>query len=149
MTPNWVNIDHRHGSSFAPGDLIAFLGASWDDTSDICIYIEAVHRLTEAGAVLTGVTRVPREGFEAEWRDVSLQTVDDGMISRCELYDVADIDTALARLDELSRRTTPLVNAATLAWTRIVRATNRRDVDGFPCGRGRRQPLRGSTKRSA
>nr|WP_235674798.1 BTAD domain-containing putative transcriptional regulator [Mycolicibacterium pulveris] len=132
VTPNWVNIDHRHGSSFAPGDLIAFLGASWDDTSDICIYIEAVHRLTEAGAVLTGVTRgTSREGFEAEWRDVSLQTVDDGMISRCELYDVADIDTALARLDELSRRTTPLVNAATLAWTRIVEATNRRDVDGF------------------
>ncbi|MGV0796152.1 BTAD domain-containing putative transcriptional regulator [Mycolicibacterium elephantis] len=123
VTPNWVNVDHRRESSFAPGDLTA---------SDICIYIEAVHRLTEAGAVLTGVTRgASREGFATEWRDVSVQTVDGGMISRCELFDVADIDTALARLDELSRRTTPLVNAATLAWARIVEATNRCDVDGF------------------
>ncbi|WP_416585331.1 BTAD domain-containing putative transcriptional regulator [Mycolicibacterium elephantis] len=123
VTPNWVNVDHRRESSFAPGDLTA---------SDICIYIEAVHRLTEAGAVLTGVTRgASREGFATEWRDVSVQTVDGGMISQCELFDVADIDTALARLDELSWRTTPLVNAATLAWARIVEATNRRDVDGF------------------
>ena len=29
-TPDWVNIDHRRRDSFAPGDLIAYVRATWD-----------------------------------------------------------------------------------------------------------------------
>ena len=29
-TPDWVNIDHRRGSAFAPGELIAYVRAGWD-----------------------------------------------------------------------------------------------------------------------
>ena len=37
-TPDWVNIDHRAESAFAPGDLIAYIRAAWDarpDTQDL------------------------------------------------------------------------------------------------------------------
>ena len=54
-TPDWVNIDHRRGTAFAPGDLIAYIRATWDLTPDISIYIEAVHRLSDLGAVVTQV----------------------------------------------------------------------------------------------
>ena len=31
-TPDWVNIDHRRGAGFAPGEMIAYLQAGWDDS---------------------------------------------------------------------------------------------------------------------
>ena len=34
-TPDCVNIDHRRGTAFAPGELIAYLRAGWDLTPDI------------------------------------------------------------------------------------------------------------------
>ena len=43
-TPDWVNIDHRRGSAFAPGDMTAYIRAGWDldarhqlSTSRLCI----------------------------------------------------------------------------------------------------------------
>ncbi len=42
-TPDWVNIDHRRGRAFAPGELNAYVRARWDDgcglsiTSRLCI----------------------------------------------------------------------------------------------------------------
>ena len=33
-TPDWVNVDHRHVTAIAPGDLIANLRASWDLTPE-------------------------------------------------------------------------------------------------------------------
>ena len=59
-TPDWVNIDHRRGTAFAPGDMTAYIRAAWDVTPDINIYIEAVHRLTDLGAVVTHVHGGPR-----------------------------------------------------------------------------------------
>ena len=52
-TPDWVNIDHRRATSFAPGDMTANIRAAWDQTPDFSIYIEAVHRLSNLGAVVT------------------------------------------------------------------------------------------------
>lgn len=43
------------------------------------------------------------EGFDAEWRMLNLVIVEGDLINRCELFDEADIDTAVARFDELSR----------------------------------------------
>ena len=58
-TPDWVNVDHRRGITFAPGDLTAYIRATWDVASDVSIYIEAVHRLSDLGAIVTHV-RGPR-----------------------------------------------------------------------------------------
>jgi class 3 adenylate cyclase len=122
-TADWVNIDHRRGTPFAPGDLIPFVHASWEDMTDIRIYIAAVHRLTASAAVVTTATHgTSREGFDAEWREVGVLMFEGDRFSRCEMYDEDDLDVALARFDELTRPTTRPENAASriveryLAW---------------------------------
>ena len=73
-TPDWVNIDHRRGTAFAPGDLTAYVRAAWDLTPDFSIYIEAVHRLSDLGAVVTQASHgTSQEGFDAEWREIELR----------------------------------------------------------------------------
>ncbi len=52
-TPDYVNIDHRHGTTIAPGDLIAFIRASWDLDQESARHVETVHRLNNLGAVFT------------------------------------------------------------------------------------------------
>ena len=112
-TPDWVNIDHRRGAAFAPGDLTASILASWNQTPDISPHIEAVHRLSNLGAVVTEATYgTSQDGFAAEWREVDLVTVDGELINRCEIFDEADLDSALARFDELRPTAPRLENAA-------------------------------------
>ncbi len=56
-----------------PGDLAAYLSAHWDLTPDLSIYIEAVHRLSDFGAVVTHAAHgTSQEGFDAEWRMIEL-----------------------------------------------------------------------------
>ena len=43
---------------------------------------------------------------------INLVTVEGDLINRCEIFDEADIDAALARFDELSRPAPRLENAA-------------------------------------
>ena len=57
-------------------------------------------------------------------------TVEGDLINRCEVFDEADLDAALARFDELSRPAPQLENAATRAWARVADAFNRRDLEG-------------------
>ena len=122
-TPDWVNIDHRRATAFAPGDMTAYIRATWDLAPDVRIYIEAVHRLSDLGAVVTHAAHgTSQEGFDAEWRMINLLTVDGDLISRCELFDEADLDAALARFDELSRPAPRLENAA----SRVARALSGR-----------------------
>ena len=53
--------------------MTAYIRATWDVAPDINIYIEAVHRLSDLGAVFTQVSKgTSQEGFDAEWRDVIL-----------------------------------------------------------------------------
>jgi hypothetical protein len=104
-TPDWVNADHRRGIAFAPGDMTAYIRAGRDLTPDTPIYIETVHRLSNCGAVVTQVMKgTSRDGFDAEWQEIGILTVEGDLISRCELFDEADLDAALARFDELDRR---------------------------------------------
>ncbi len=49
---------------------------------------------------------------------INLLTVEGDLINRCELFDEADLDAALARFDELSRPAPQLENAA----SQVVRA---------------------------
>ena len=101
---DWVNVDHRQGIAFAPGDMTAYIRAGMDLAPDTRIYIETVHRLNSLGAVITQVlTGTSHDGFDAEWREIGILTFEGDLISRSELYDEADLDVALARFDELDR----------------------------------------------
>jgi hypothetical protein len=112
-TLDWVNLDHRRVTAFAPGDQIPYLRATWDIAPEFRIHVEAVHRLTDLGAVVTNSVRATtQEGFEAEWREIATMTVEGDRFSRSELFDDADLDAALARFDELSRPAPRLENAA-------------------------------------
>ncbi len=120
-TPDWVDIDHRRGAAFAPGDMIAYIQAAWEDSPDTKIYIAAVHRLSNIGAVVTHVAHgMSQEGFDAEWRDVHVLTVQGDRINRCELFDESDLDAALARLEELQPQAPRLENAASQVTERFV-----------------------------
>jgi hypothetical protein len=103
-TPDWLNIDHRRGRAFAPGDLEAYLHATRELAPDVNVYIEAVHRLSNLGGLVTHCAHgTSQEGFDAEWREVILLTFEAGMVNHFEVFDETDLGTALARLDELDR----------------------------------------------
>jgi hypothetical protein len=101
-----VNIDHRRGRAFAAGDLIPYIRATWDVAPHASIYIEAVHRLSNLGAIVTNaVNGTSQDGFDAEWREISILMVEGDRINRCELFDEADVDAALARFHDLDQPT--------------------------------------------
>jgi hypothetical protein len=119
-TENWVNIDHRRGRAFAPGDMIGYIRATYDIAPNVKGHIEAVHRLTNIGAVATEVvTGTSQEGFDAEWREIGLFAFEGDLICRFEMFDDADLDAALARFDELHTQAPRLENAATRAVDRF------------------------------
>ena len=60
-TPDLVNIDHRSRVAIGAGDLTAYHACRWDLTPDLSIYIEAVHRLSDLGAVVTHAAMGPRK----------------------------------------------------------------------------------------
>ena len=43
------------------------------------------------------------EGFNAEWRGILIYTFEGDMTNRCEVFDEADLEAALARFEELNR----------------------------------------------
>jgi hypothetical protein len=127
-TPDWVNIDHRKVTAFAPGEMTPYMRATFDVAPDIKFYIEAVHRLTDLGAVFTQPGRgISHEGFEGEWRDIILMSIEGDQFNRCELFDEADLDAALARFDELSRSAPRLENAASQVAEQFVACFATRD----------------------
>ncbi len=129
-TMDWVSIDHRPVVSVAAGDMAASIREVLNQLPNLHIYIEAVHRLTDLGTVISHVAQgVSQEGFDAEWRMIFIYTVEGNLISRFEFFDEADLDAALARFDELSRPARNLENVAIRAWGRVADAFNRRDLD--------------------
>ena len=58
-TPDWVNIDHRRGTGIRARRLQSpYVRAVWEVAPDVNIYIEAVHRLSNLGAVVTHAAKV-------------------------------------------------------------------------------------------
>lgn len=128
ITADPVSVDHRRVAAFAPGEGFEYIRAGWDLDQSLNIYIEAVHRANDLGAVLTWAGHgTSHEGFEAEWRAVSLMTIDGEMVSRMEVFDEADLDTALARFEVLGRPAPRLENAANRSATRLLAAYATRD----------------------
>ncbi|OBK24095.1 hypothetical protein A5634_04280 [Mycobacterium asiaticum] len=112
LTTDPVTIDHRRVAAFAPGELEAYIHAGWELDQEIRPYVEIVHRLDDLGAVVTYTAHGSSpDGFEAEWREVAISTVDGDRVNHCELFDAADLDTALARFDELHPPNPRLENA--------------------------------------
>ena len=131
-TPDWVNLDHRRGIAFPPGDFTAYLRAGWDQQQGGSTYIDAVHQLNDLGAVFTQVvTGTSQDGFDAEWRVAELMTVEGGLVNRAEFFDDADLDAALAKLEQLSRPAPQLENAASQAYKRFKACFTARDWDGI------------------
>ncbi|OBG39011.1 hypothetical protein A5672_15705 [Mycobacterium alsense] len=131
-TPDWVNVDRRRHAILEEGGLNASLRSLWELVPDIKFRVEAVHRLTDLGAVTTHVAQgVSQDGFHAEWRGVEVQTVDGELISRCEIFDDADLDAAIARFEELQQQARLPKNAATLADQRFWASFDARDWDAM------------------
>jgi tetratricopeptide (TPR) repeat protein len=120
-TPEFAYVDHRPVITIDANDLPASIRAVWDLTPDISIYMEAVHRLNDLGAVVTHTARgVSHEDFDAEWRMIDIFTVDGDLISRCEMFDEPDLDAALARFEELQPQAQRLENAASHLTERFL-----------------------------
>ncbi|GFG84550.1 hypothetical protein BST10_02550 [Mycolicibacter algericus DSM 45454] len=132
LTPDCVNIDHRRLATIETGHLAAYLRSSWDDAQNFVVYIEAVHRLSARGAVFTQAARGTSDrGFDAEWREVIVATFDGDLVNRCEQFDETDLDTALARFEELHPRARRLENAASRVYERFQACFLTRDWDAL------------------
>ena len=113
-------MDHRRGALFTSSNLSAYIRASRDLTPNLSIHVEAVHRLSNFGAVVTDRAHdTSPEGFDAEWRMIQLLIVEGDRIDRCEIFDETDVDAALARFEELQPQARRLENAASQAESRF------------------------------
>ena len=127
-----MNIDHRSGIAFAPGDVTAYIGATYDVAPNVKGHLEAVHRLGDLGVVVTEVVAgTSQEGFAFEWREVALFAFEGDLVSRFELFDEADLDAALACFDELQPQAPRLENAATQVGERFWKHFAARDWDAM------------------
>jgi hypothetical protein len=127
-TPDWVTVDHRRGRAFSPGDLVPYIHATWQVAPQAKIYVDAVHRLNNLGAVVIQSTNgTSPDGFDAEWREVNLMTLDGDLINRCEVFDEEDLDAALARFEELQPQPHRLENAASKVVERFWACLASRD----------------------
>jgi hypothetical protein len=96
------------------------------------MYIEAVHQMSDSGAVVTwAACGRSNEGFIAEWQSICLVMFEGDLISRVELYDEVDLDAALARFDELRRPVPQLENTASRSANRFLASFAARDWDGM------------------
>jgi hypothetical protein len=127
----WASVDHRRGVAFSPGDLPAYLRAGRDITPDGRIRIEAVHRISSSGAVVTHIVKgTSQDGFGAEWREICMMIIVGDALDRLELFDDGDLDAALERFGELQPNT-GLRNAAAEQLKRFRDCFCARDWDAI------------------
>ena len=100
----WVTVDHRQLAVIDATEGQAAMRAIWDVTPILRMQIEAVHRLSGFGVVANYVASGNSpEGLNVEWPMILLLNIEGDRIKRCEVFDEADLDAALARFDELSQ----------------------------------------------
>ena len=125
-----------------PVKCLRYIRAAWNLTTDaqastsrLCI------ALNDLGAVITNASRMrPRKtGFDAEWRVITVVTVEGDMLNRCEVFDEEDLDAALARFDELHPPTPRLENTRKrVCGSAFFRTFAARDWDAVAQITGRR-----------
>ena len=71
-----------------------------------------------------------QDGFHAEWRVISVLTLEGDKFNRCEVYDDTDLDAALARFEELQPQTPRLENRQAKWGSGIARTL--RQATGTP-----------------
>jgi hypothetical protein len=97
-------IDRRRLVGSGPSDPTETTQAVWGMTRNIRTRVEAVHRLYDGAAVIRHLVHgTSQEGFDFELRVIDALTIDGDEVSRCEMFDEADLDAALTRFDELTR----------------------------------------------
>jgi hypothetical protein len=119
-TPDWKSIDHRRFDTIEANALTTNIRAFWDITSEARIDVETVHGLTTLGAILSHATyATSREGLEIESGEIIILMVEGDLLSRCEIFDDADLDAAIARFEELHRQPRRLENEASRGAQRM------------------------------
>ena len=127
---NWINIDHRRLAPVEAGHLAAYVRDAQNQWG--VIFIEAVHRLSDVGAVVSrAIDATSQDGFDAEWREIDLLTFEGTRINRLEIFDEADIEAALASFDVLSQPVPRLENAASRVAERLSESFAARDWVGM------------------
>ena len=104
-TPDRMEFDHHQLVTVRVGEDYWRHPGAVEQASD-----ERLHRGGSSAEHLGAVSPMYRgtdsqDGFDAEWRQIDLFTCEGDLISRIEVFDEADLDSALARFDELSGRT--------------------------------------------
>ena len=129
-TPDYRIIDHRLRATFGADELVALFNTTWNLTPELVMYVEAVHRLDDFGAVIAQASYgTSEEGFDAQWRMIQLLTVEGARGKHCEIFEEADLAGALARFDELHPHTRQLENAASRWLGRYLPHFTTRDWD--------------------
>lgn len=132
LTTDFVSLDHRLLATFESNGLVEYVRASWDQMPDLKYRIVAVHRLSDFGALVTHTIKgTSRDGFDAEWRELLLLTVQGDRFNRSEAFDETNIAVAIARFDELQPRTRPIANAASRRYERYWASFASRDWDAL------------------
>ena len=153
--PDWVHIDHRRGTPFASSDLTAYYPRHrLGPRTGFSIYIEAVHRLSDVGAVVTHAAHgTSQEGFDAEWRMIGLSDCRRRPDQLLRAFRRGRPRRALARFEELQPAGAATGKRGNPKWPNAFwRTSQSRDWDAMaettgrrlfhrrsPSGRGRRK----------
>ena len=120
-TPDWVTSTIGHSRRSSTGDLAAFFRATWDLTPQT----QHLHRGC-APAQQFWSSRHPHGSWDLSGRlrcRVAADQPSDGrgdLINRCEIFDEADLDAAIARFEELQSPARLLKNAASATHARLT-----------------------------
>src|SRR5436305_1212359 len=80
-----------------------------------------VECLSDIGGVIThAALGTSGGGFDAEWRENVVLTVDGEMMSRAEVFDDEDVDAAIATFEQLSQPAPRLENTASQVAERLL-----------------------------
>ena len=130
MTTDYTIVDHQLRNE--ANSVTEYVHAAWDLTPDLRAHIEAVHRLSDLGGVVTVVSNgTSQEGFDAEWRIVLVITREGDAGKSCEIFDEKNLGTALARFDELHTQKPRLENRASRVSDRLLACFGARDWDAI------------------
>ncbi len=129
MADDLVFVDHRRlGFGTMNREGSANLAASYEADQNQVIVRDYVRIAGESILVHVQTLEFDEAGGHVEWQMYTLVLGTDGLATRIELFDVDDLDRAIARYDELTREPADRFgNRASAVWARQVAAINAQD----------------------